>query len=441
MKSSLQHTGRRMTVNAAWIVGGKIYQILLNFGLTMATARYLGPANFGGLHYAAAMTGLFLPLCSLGIHDILIGELVASPGDSGSFLGSVILMRLASTLCSMVLLGAAAAALNPGQPDIIRITVVYSVSLLFQCAGDIACWFQVNLQARYPSVISCFAVTVSDLYKLYLLISGRSTVWFAGAYVLEAAVTAGLLLAAYRRFREAYGSLRVCGAACKRLLGKSYHYILSGLMVALYGQMDRVMLQTMLGDAAVGYYAAAVSVSTMWTFVLAAVVDSARPVILAKYEKDRKAFCHGLTWLYRAILYTAGLTAVGICLLSGPILNVVYGAAYLPAQRTLCIAAWCPAFAYLGTARNIWLIAEGKSRYEKYLAGGGAGINLILNRLLIPVMGSSGAALATLITQITTNFIIGFLFPALRENSRLILRAFYPHLFFPKLLAQNGGDT
>ena len=84
--------------NAVWIIGGKILLALLHLGVSMTAARRLGPGGFGEIQYAAAVTGLLLPLCTLGLHDVLIPELVLHPQNSGVALGSALGMRLAASL-------------------------------------------------------------------------------------------------------------------------------------------------------------------------------------------------------------------------------------------------------------------------------------------------------------------------------------------------------
>jgi O-antigen/teichoic acid export membrane protein len=68
----------------------------------------------------------------------------------------------------------------------------------------------------------------------------------------------------------------------------------------------------------------------------------------------------------------------------------------------------------------------------------GAVVNLICNFALIPPFGACGAAVASVITQIFTNFILGFLWKPLRENNRLLVRGLDPRLLLDmaKLLLQ-----
>ena len=50
-------------------------------------------------------------------------------------------------------------------------------------------------------------------------------------------------------------------------------------------------------------------------------------------------------------------------------------------------------------------------------------INICLNLCLIPIMGATGAALASLITEIYTSIILPLIFKGMRTNAKLILQA------------------
>ena len=45
---------KRVIANMSWLMGGKIVNMILSFFVSLATARYLGPSNFGSINYVAA---------------------------------------------------------------------------------------------------------------------------------------------------------------------------------------------------------------------------------------------------------------------------------------------------------------------------------------------------------------------------------------------------
>lgn len=84
---------------------------------------------------------------------------------------------------------------------------------------------------------------------------------------------------------------------------------------------------------------------------------------------------------------------------------------------------WYTAFSYLGVARNAWMVCENRQKYLKYLYISAAALNIVLNLALIPPWGASGAAAASLITQISTTVILTAVIKPLRPNCRLMLDA------------------
>ena len=175
--------------NAGWIIGGKVCLALIHLGVSMCAARLLGTAGFGEIQYAAAISGLLLPLCTLGLHDVLVPELVRCPKNSGAALGTAIGMRLAASLgvlatwYLLLCLGASGVAVP-------SVALLYGIGLIFQAAEPLADWFRSRLQSVLPVLISCAAAAAAALCQVGLLLAEQGTPWFALAHGLEAAVDA-----------------------------------------------------------------------------------------------------------------------------------------------------------------------------------------------------------------------------------------------------------
>ena len=424
MKKILGLLKGKFAQNAGWLIGAKIYQLITNLVISALMARYLGASDFGLVNYAASFATLFTAICTLGIDSILVNELLKDRSKNGTQLGSAIGLRLCSSTLSVLTILGLAWVLNPKEPLTIQVVFIYSISLTFQCFDTINSWFQANLESKVTASASAAGYTISALYKAFLLITHKDVRWFAAAHAVEYAFVAILLLICYRRSRHRLSPIRFNGKVGFGLLSQSYHFIISGMMIALYGQMDRVMLKSMVNTEAVGHYSCASTISSFWAFVLVAIIDAAKPMILAKYNENKAAFERGLIRLYGAIIYLSALATLGLSLLSKPLILIMFGQEYMPARGALCILSCGTAFAYLGVARSIWLVPQGKQKFAKYIAACGATGNLILNLLLIPKLGIIGASMATVATQIFNNFILGFLMPPIRENNKLILKAF-----------------
>src|SRR5699024_1918999 len=121
-----------------------------------------------------------------------------------------------------------------------------------------------------------------------LLVTGTSVQWFAFASSVDYIVLGIILLSAYKK--NGGPALKVSKIKTKALLSSSYHYILSGMMVAIYGQTDKLMLKQMLDETYVGYYSTASTLCAMWVFVLTAIIDSINPTIMRLHNTNYQQY-------------------------------------------------------------------------------------------------------------------------------------------------------
>lgn len=409
--------------NASWLIFGRVFQMLLAFIVSVISARYLGPSNYGLINYASAYVAFFTSLCTLGINSVIIKEFVDSPDEQGQTIGTAIGMRLVSSLCSAIMIVAMVAVVDAGEPLTIAVTALCSISLIFQVFDTINYWFQSLYKSKITAVATLIAYLATSVYKILLFFLKANVMWFAFATSVDYIVLAILLLYAYRKHNGPVLSISI--EKGKQIISKSYHYILSGMMVAIYGQTDKLMLKQMLDETSVGYYSLASSLNYMWVFVLQAIIDSMVPTIMALYHELKiKEFEKKNKQLYALVIYISLVVAVGFTLFGKFGILVLYGEQYLPAANVLQIIAWYTIFSYLGVARNAWIVCCNKQRYLKYMYFGAAIINVLLNFIFIPRWGMEGAAVASLITQVCTSIVLPFCIKDMRANARLMLDAF-----------------
>lgn len=415
-------TNNKEARNAGWLIGGKIAQMLLSFAVGVLTARYLGPSNYGVINYATAYVAFFTSMCTLGINAVIIRDFVEHPQEQGTAIGTSILLRTVSSFLSIILIFCVVSIIDRNEPTTIVVALLCSVSLLFQVMDIFNYWFQSRYESKVTSIATFVAYAATSLYRIILLILQKDVTWFAFATSVDYICLGVFLWCAYKKHNGP--KLAFSWSKGKSLLSRSYHFILSGMMVAIYGQTDRLMLKQMLGDSSVGYYSLASSLSNMWVFVLQAIIDSMYPTIIGLYGKDKKQFEKKNRQLYAIVIYVSIAAAVCFVIFAPLIIRLLYGDAYLPAIGPLRIITWYTIFAFLGVARNAWIVCENQQKYLKYMYLSAAIINIVLNYFMIPLWGASGAALASLITQICTSMILPCFWKEMRPNVKLMLEAF-----------------
>lgn len=424
--------------NAFWIIGCKLAQAVLNLVITMLTARFLGPSGYGLINYADSIAAFLVPIMELGFAGVLVQELIDHPEQEGRIMGTSMLLSVVSSLfCIGGVVGFASVA-NAGEPLTLVVCALYSISLTFRALELMRYWFQAKYRAREVALVSLAAYVLVSAYKVVLLVLSLDVRYFAMSFALDYALIDLFLLILYKKRGGA--RMGFSWVVARRMLSSGKYYILSGLMVVIFAQTDKIMLKNMVGDAEVGFYAAAATCAAMTGFVFQAIVDAYRPYIFESLQKSRELFSLNMRRLYSIIIYACLLESVALALLARPAILILYGEGYLASVPILRVSVWYMTFSFLGSVRNIWLLAMGRQKYQWSINLLGALANVVLNFLLIPLWGAVGAAAASLVTQMFTNVIVGWILPPIRENNRLMLSAVHPK-YILGLLKGGKGDA
>ena len=189
-----------MIHNAEWIVVCRIIQSILGLVVSMMTARYLGPSNYGVISYAASLVAFVTPVMQLGFNSILVQEIIASKSSEGKIIGTSLVLCLASaTVCICGILGFACIA-NQGEVTTIVVCGLYSLLLIFQAFEIIQYWFQAKLLSKYTSIISLIAYVCVSAYKIFLLATEKSVYWFAVSNAFDYLIISIGLYVLYKKF-------------------------------------------------------------------------------------------------------------------------------------------------------------------------------------------------------------------------------------------------
>lgn len=421
MFKTLLHS--KVTKNAGWLIGGKVIQMVINLIVGLITARYLGPSNYGLINYAGAYTAFFSSFCTLGINSVIVKEFVDNPDKTGEIIGTTLGMRAVSSFLSALAIIGISFFADAGEPTTILVVALSTIGMVFQIFDTFNYLFQSRLQSKTTAIVTLIAYVATSIYKVVLLVLKKPVTYFAFSTSVDYICIAVLLLISYKKYKGT--KLSFSKDYGKELLKKSAHFILPGLMVAIYGQTDKIMLKHMISDTEIGYYSTAVSLCNMWCFVLAAIIDSLYPPIMEAFKTDREEFDRKNKILYAIVFYLSVFVSVIFTIFGSLIVNLLYGKEYAGAVAPLRVITWYTAFSYLGVARNAWIVCLDKQKYLKYLYLSAAIANVGLNVLFIPMWGATGAAVASLSAQIITTFVVPFFMKDLRENSVMMLQAVF----------------
>ncbi|WHY76635.1 flippase [Neobacillus sp. WH10] len=407
--------------NTSWLMFENIFRMVLSIIVTSLMARYLGTHNFGVISYGTAYITIFATVSKLGIDSILVHEIIQNREETGKMVGTTIVLRLLSSLLSVLIIYVIVAYLNPDNSTLQLITFIQSISLLFVALDTVGFWFQSNLESKYAVISKSVAFILVSIWRLGLIYFNASMTYFAFSTILETFVIGAFIVAFYFKFKGQ--RLGFSAQIAKRLLLRSYHFIIAGLLITIYTQISRIMTGQMAGESAVGIYAAAATVSSLWVFVPNALIESARPLVMTAKSKNEGVYVERYKKLLCSIIWFGVIASVIITALSKPIIIIVFGNEYIESIGVMAVLIWSRIFSLIGTARSIWLVSENFIHLQKYFVGIGAFVNVVLNLMLIPFYGAFGAAIATLFAEVFSSTLALLLFKETRPLLGLIIES------------------
>ena len=419
---------KKVLKNAKWIIVCKILQSIVQLIIGMISARYLGPSNYGLINYAASIVAFALPLMKLGLDAILVYELLESPEKEGEIMGTSLFLNVISGMFCIIGVIAFSACMNWGKIETIVVCALYSLSVFFAAIEMIQYWFQYKLLSKYSSLVMLASYFVVSLYKIFLLVTQKNIYWFAVSHSIEYGLIGIALIVLY--FKNGGQKLSISGNRIKKMLSKSKHYIFAAMMVVVIQNTDHIMLTSMVSKAENGIYSAAITCVTVFQFIYVAIVDSFRPMILSEKKDNSPTYHNSISRLYGLTLYTAIAQGIVFFVLADLIVYILYGSQYVGSVSVLRVLVFYFVFSVMGLVRNVWILAEEKQKYLWVINVLGALINIVLNAVLIPLWNAVGAAVASLLSQCFTNFILGFIIIPLRQNNKLMLKGMQPKYLF-----------
>ena len=413
-------TRRLVLVNSAWLLADKLVRLGVGLVVWVWLARHFGPEGFGLWNYAIAFTALFGTLANLGMDGVVVRELVRDGAQTGSLLGTALGLRLASSSLAALLAIGSLLVMRPNEWLPLLLVAANAIVLVFQSSQIVDLYFQSRMRTR-PAVLAINAAfLLTTISRLWLLSIEAPLSWFAATLLLEAILAATLLALAYRVASDERQPWRFDGAVAKQLLLQSWPLLLSGMAVMVYNRLDQVMIASMVGDAAVGQFSAALRVSEVWYFIPMSIMTAAYPAMMARRNEGGQAYEDFVQSLYDAMAWLGIGVSLALSLGAPWIVQLLYGPSYAQAAHILAIQSWAGVTVAMSFVHGRWLLGEGLQAYSLFYTVCGAAVNVALNLTLIPRMGAIGAAWATLATQIGL-MPLQLLFPKTRRNFVLMV--------------------
>lgn len=395
--------------NSGWIFFDKMLRALLGVLVGAWVARYLGPSQFGELAYCIAFIGIFQSVTNLGLDGIVVREIANDPRRASITLGTTFQLRLLIGLISWIFAILIYGFTNSFADQGIWIIAIVGAGMIFQAADTVDLWFQGNSQSKRTVLAKASAYLISNGIRVALILLEAPLIAFAVVIALEAALTAFALHFSYKRF-PCNGIWQRHYPEAKKLLKESWPYLISGVSIMLYMRIDQIMIKSMLGERELGIFAAIMPIASLWNMIPMAICASLAPMFARKRAEGIVIFNAAMVNMFRFFWVLCLLVIAVTWLLSGFVVQLMYGQAYIEAIPVLNIYVLTCIPVFMGVGQGLWLLNERKSYLSPIQTVTGAVVSIITNLVLIPLWGIEGAAITAVIAQISSCFLINGIF-------------------------------
>ena len=394
--------------NIFWLSFDKVFKLLIGLFVGIWVARYLGPSQLGELNYVLAIITILVTIVNLGMDGFLIKEIIEHPTQKNDYLGTSFIMRLLliPLVLATVVLYFYQIGLSSNYFSLLGFLSLYVIITPFDL---IDLDFQSRLQSKKTVVAKNIAYILGAIAKIYLIIHNKSLIWFAASMGIETILSYIFLTIFYQANNNilhwTFNKLLI-----KDLLKIGWPFILSNLAVILYMRIDQVMIGYIIGEKELGLFSSVVKISDIFIFIPMAVASSYLPSLIAAKKEGERQFLESIQFFTNWMMRMSLLIALLISLFSSFIIEMLYGSEYASAGSILLIHIWSLIPIFLGVAGGQYLVIENLQKYNLIKTTLGLGSNVLLNLILIPRYGATGAATATIISYLISAILSNLIF-------------------------------
>ena len=371
--------------------------------------RILSPSQVGEYDYANSLINYFILIAGLGISTYAIrsgSSLREKKEEFEEFASEVFSVNVLSTIISYLMLCLCFILFSTFREFRISI-ILFSVSILFRTIG-VEWVFGIYENYRYITIRGILFQILS-LLLLFTLVKDEHDLYVYISITVLANVGSNICNFFYAR---RYCRLKII--INKKILKHIKPIMLifsTTLATTVYINSDTTMLGLLCGNEQVGYYAVACKIYNCIKSLLNGLV----PVFMARlsyqYKEHREQYNATFRYAFNLLTCITVPLAVGALLYSQDIILLLSRAEYLPAESAMKILFVSLIFATWGNLYSSGGLLQAEKESMMLIATTlGALINIGINYFLIPVLGCTGAAAATLATEVSVFLCLFYFF-------------------------------
>jgi O-antigen/teichoic acid export membrane protein len=399
----MSRDGAKVAKNASILMATQLITWALSLLLLIFLPRYLGPAAVGEFALAGSIWAIVGMLVGFGMDTLLVKEIARQPERTSQVVGTSLMLRAILFILSC---GIVAVYVHLMAYPTTTVTIIWITGLsIFITQLGLTCMAALQgLEAmHYTSIAGIISKTVNTGLGLSVILLGYGIYAVGFVNVIAALVSTILLFTFLRRYYKPRLQFGLRPAMAMARAGVPY--LMSGLGVILYNQIDVLIISALISTTEIGWYGAASQLFGTLLFIPVVFTTAVFPVITRTYANTPDALPKILRKTFDMMLMVSVPLGLGILVIAPQALLLLLGPAFEQSGTILALMGIVLIFTYQNVLIGQFLISVDRQNSWTLVMAIAAAITIPLDLVLVPWCqrefgnGAIAGALSYIITE------------------------------------------
>ena len=426
-------TSNKYINNLLWLLFDYALRLVGGYFIAIWLAREIGPANYGIYNYAIANASILAAIAVAGLHGVAIKFLVENKQAHHEYMGTIFWIRLAAALVSYLFLFGYLYFNDSTFSTKAILSLIIGIKVFFTPLSVIELYFESIVKSKFRVISRNIAYAIRSIFVVLFILFKWPLLVLAFIVLVEELLGVAWLLFFYGKNNKSIFKWVFNKAYAKSMMAEAWPMVISSAGAILYMKIDQVMVVELLNETEGGYYAVAVKISELFSFIPGLIIGTFFPAIIESKQRSEAEYELKMRKLILLMLAIASTLGLGIYFFAYEIVFYSFGEAFLQSLPIIKIHIWSLVLSFTATVLSRWLIVEKLTRFSILRHSLGMIVNVLLNFILIPKYGGVGAAYASIVSL----FCAVFLFAVLDKKTFVFLKLVFTSFCVIKINKNN----
>ena len=390
---------KRIFKNMSWLLISQIIAGICGFVWTILMARYMGVEKFGILGFAVSITGMLSILFDLGVGTHIVRHIATDHNSAPKYVGNAIPLKSLFSIVGFILILITLIIMNVDELTL-TITLLFTIEQIIKKFIDLMnATFQAFEAGKYQGISNSILHLILLVFILISIYTDLGIYGITISYIL-----ANLIVLIYEYYilnkQFVKPKFEFDKNFCKHITIAALPFAVTAILYTLYYSIDIVMIEHMVGNYAVGIYNSVYKLISIFTLLFSVYTSVIFPIMSKYFKNDEKMLPTSYNKSIKYLMLIMIPLATAITFYSVDIMQFIYGQEYIMGSTILSILIWTVCLLFISGAGNLLLNASHKELTVTKIYLIAAIFNICLNFFIIPYWSYTGAAIATILSDL-----------------------------------------